>query len=539
MSNPLPRQPWLLPYLDTLANSVTRWGAIGQLWVRLTSSTDASAAAGTSSAQSHDIPVMLFRPIGAGGMGAALLVLDPRPGNAGMRVCKVMAPSGDPDRFSKEIRLLQRIHNPHVVRCFGAAEIILPHEVGSVSPTTTIPAYFMEYVQGGSLRDLLRIHNRQRSRRVPIREAFRMISQIVDATMAIHNEGVIHRDLKPDNILLDISHGRAVRICDLGIAREQPPGSPGSVSTFVGTPGYMAPEIAKGEPPVPATDYFAIGCILFEILIGQPAFAAQILSTTNQDPRSDLLDAIEQSYGAPTRTLVVDLLKKKPADRLHDPIKIHERIESILGSDLKLGTSLWKNDWPPHDRDARQLNEYVGEEKSWFGSGKLNWAGCLIGLHSRRKILSEFSQLIEELRSRLFSMATPLALSGQNSGLTAEMLQVTMDEFLLNLRETSDWLRVRLTEALKSNLSFLAQDREVLFHFDRVVMSLELEGVNHARGGPAESAPSSLSDLVALAGRKLKRVRSCWRICLRINDRVHKSIAACSDQLVAAVARMR
>ncbi|MFO1003046.1 MAG: protein kinase [Planctomycetaceae bacterium] len=548
MTNALSSLPWLVPYLDTHSRSVSRWGALGQLWVRLTAASDdpSPATGNVAEVRSHDVPMMLFRSIGAGGMGVALLVLDPRPGDAGMRVCKVIAPPGDPIRFHEEIRLLRKIQNPHVVRCFGAAEIILPAEVGRVSPSVTLPAYFMEYVQGGSLRDLLKSQHESRSRRVPIREAFRMISQIVDALAAIHREGVIHRDLKPDNVLLDISHGRAVRICDLGIAKQQSSGNLAAPSTVPGTPCYNAPEMVANQPVGPATDYFAIGCMLVEMLTGQRVFTiasvhpyAQPYATTFQNPNEAALDTIESRYGTDTRVLIDDLLQKNPAARLSDPDEIHERIEAILGSDLKIATSYWKNDWPAHNRDAAHLSEYVGDEKSWFGSGKLSWAVCLIGLHSRRRTLSEFSQLIEELRSRLFSIATPLATAELNAGLSVEMLQVTIEEFLLNLQEANEWLRVRLTDSLRKNLSFLSQDTEAFSRFERVVTALQIEGMNHVPAGMVQAAQSTHADLAKFAGTRLHRIRTCWRICLRINDQIHDSIADCSDQLVSAVARMK
>lgn len=539
---------WVIPYLDPRALSVSHWGAAGQLWVRIAPPPpDPADLATHSTLVPHDVPMMFLRSIGRGGMGAVLQVFDTRRSDGGIRVCKVKDPNGDPDRFEEEIRLLQKMQNPHVVRCFGAAEIILPQDISRVAPSVTLPAFFMEYIEGGSLRDLLKSKRGAGSRCVPIREAFRMTGQIVDALDALHRTGVIHRDMKPENVLLDIAHGRAVRICDLGIARQQSPGNLAAPATLSGTPGYNAPEIFAGAPAGPAADYFAVGCMLLEMLTGQQAFTsksahqiARLRMTTDLNPPGHLLDAVERNYGVETRTLIDDLLKKQPADRLCDPAKIRSRIEGILVSNLKLGTSLWQKDWPAYDRDTPHLIEFVGEEKSWFKSGKLSWAGCLIGLHGRRRALSDFGQIIEELCTRLFLIATPLEAAAERSAVpSAEKLKLTIEESQRDIEGVSDWLTVLLNATLRKNLAFLADDKKVLADFDRVVTHLQRQAMRQASVGTDQTQRSSLTELMTTAGRSLDSIRSCWGILLQIKDRVHDNIADCSDQLVAAVARIK
>lgn len=103
----------------------------------------------------------------------------------------------------------------------------------------------------------------------------------------------------------------------------------------------------------------------------------------------------------------------------------------------------------------------------------------------------------------------------------------------------SDWLTVRLNATLRKNLAFLAEDKTALADFDRVVTDLQRQAMRQASGGTDHTKLSTLPELAALAGRSLDSIRGCWGKLLQIKDRVHDNIADCSDQLVAAVARIR
>lgn len=533
---------WLQPYIDIGAGSSQHWGGVGQFWVRIGDSTETSGTKRLRPSQPVDLPVMVLRSIGKGGMGAAILVYDPRPGYEGLRVCKVVQPAAQTSRFQEEVRLLAGVNHENVVRFRAPAKIILPNDVGTSSPTTFLHAFLMDFIPGGSLLDLLRMptsSGASRTKRVPVREALRVTGQVVAGLRALHDVGIIHRDIKPGNILLDISSGRTARLCDLGVAKEVDLAGSGDPSSQAGTFGYMAPEILDLKPAEPAADFFSAGCVLVEMLVGQPTFARTPMSTYSDPPKG--LDKIGKLYGSTTRTLAADLLIKDSRKRLCDPDRIQKRIETILGSDVKTSTKWWVADWPQFDRNARELNEFVAEEKSWFQSGKTLWAGCLIGLHVRRRTLSEFSDLLLDLSNRLYVLGEPLSGVTDTTDATIESIRLTNNEFERSVIQIVAWFDVRFSETLKQSLGFVSDDRHERGKFLAIVDCLRLGSMPF--NPPPESTlsppPQALKDLVQVARQRRETVRKCWRLCLRFHSRMHGLIADCSDQLVAIVAKFK
>ena len=175
---------------------------------------------------------------------------------------KVMLPSVNAsvsaDRFLREIQTAARLQHPHIVPVFdsGSAEGQL--------------FFVMPLIEGESLRARL-----QRERRLGIDEAVRIVREVADALDYAHSQGVVHRDLKPENILM--SRGHAL-LADFGIARvvsaaEQQTAAYTQAGTILGTPSYMSPEAATGEPDAgAASDVYSLGCLLFELLDGEPPF---------------------------------------------------------------------------------------------------------------------------------------------------------------------------------------------------------------------------------------------------------------------------
>ena len=151
-----------------------------------------------------------------------------------------------------EARSVARLTHPHIVPVFEA-DI---HEAR--------PYIVFEFVPGPTLGEFLRA----RRSPVPAREAVSMMIGVLDAVQAAHDAGVVHRDLKPSNILID-ADGRA-RVMDFGIAARSTTCSAekGDPHRIVGTPGYISPEAARGEPPAPAMDIYAAGLVLAEMLNG-------------------------------------------------------------------------------------------------------------------------------------------------------------------------------------------------------------------------------------------------------------------------------
>lgn len=159
-------------------------------------------------------------------------------------------------RFVQERTILLMLRHRNVVRV---------RDLFSVGETLGL---VMDLVSGGSLRDHLREHHT-----VPPGEAARLAAQVAAALAEAHELGVVHRDLKPDNILLQTEAGRLeTRLTDFGVARILNTPSMTTPNAVVGTPHYMSPEAFHSSSPSPATDVYALGVLLYELVTGRPPY---------------------------------------------------------------------------------------------------------------------------------------------------------------------------------------------------------------------------------------------------------------------------
>ncbi len=245
------------------------------------------------------------RELGAGGMATVYLADDLK--HHRKVAIKVMRPELaaviGADRFLVEIRTTANLQHPH----------ILPlHDSGEVNGTVF---YVMPFVEGESLRDRL-----DREQQLPIADALRIVSEVAAALDYAHRHGVIHRDIKPENILL---HDGSALVADFGIALAASRTDGGSRMTetgmSLGTPTYMSPEQAMGERTLDArTDVYALGCVLYESLVGEPPFTgpsaqAIIARVMTESPRS--LTAQRNTVPFHVDAAVGVALAKLPADR--------------------------------------------------------------------------------------------------------------------------------------------------------------------------------------------------------------------------------
>jgi len=212
------------------------------------------------------------RELGSGGMATVYLAEDLRHGR---RVAvKVLHPEVAAllgvDRFLREIQVTAGLQHPHILPLHDSGSFVIgPGE-------TRLPYYVSPVVEGESLRDRL-----VRDQRVPIGEAVRIAAQVATALAYAHGQGVIHRDIKPDNILLH--HGLAL-VADFGIALESRLESDRltTVGLTVGTADYMSPEQASGERDLDGrSDAYSLAVVLFEMLAGATPF-------TGPNPRAVL-----------------------------------------------------------------------------------------------------------------------------------------------------------------------------------------------------------------------------------------------------------
>jgi serine/threonine protein kinase/tetratricopeptide (TPR) repeat protein len=257
----------------------------------------------------------LTREVGHGGMATVYLAQDLKLGRpVAIKVLRrEIAASLGAERFLREIEIAAGLTHPH----------ILPlHDSGEAKG---LLYYVMPFVEGESLRDRL-----VREPQLPLAEALRVTLAVADALTYAHSHGVVHRDVKPENILLS---GDAVLVADFGIARAITAAGGASLTetgVAVGTPSYMSPEQAGGERQIDGrSDVYSLGCVVYEMLAGGPPFtgpsAQAILARHTLDP-VPLLRTIRPELPAAVDHAVGKALAKAPADRFPSAAALSEAL---------------------------------------------------------------------------------------------------------------------------------------------------------------------------------------------------------------------
>ncbi|MBM4184389.1 MAG: hypothetical protein FJ207_09195 [Gemmatimonadetes bacterium] len=282
----------------------------------------------------YDVTALL----GRGGMGEVYRARDPRL-KRDIAIKVLPAAWGlDPERrrrFQREAELLATLNHPNIGVIYGIEE------------SDGVSGLLLELVEGPTLAD--RIHGGP----IPVSQALAIASQIADALDAAHERGIVHRDLKPDNI--KVRDDGTVKILDFGLAKSDlaRPGAAGGASVSLmaptgtetqagavfGTPRYMSPEQVHGRSVDKRADIWAFGCILYEMLVGQPAFggsttAANLAAILTAEPDwrnlpSSVPDAVSR--------LLQRCLEKDPKQRARDIGDVRAQIEDALAPHARRG----------------------------------------------------------------------------------------------------------------------------------------------------------------------------------------------------------
>jgi eukaryotic-like serine/threonine-protein kinase len=249
----------------------------------------------------------LERELGGGGMSRVFVAEETR-----LRrkvVIKVLSPELaqgiSVERFEREIQLAASLQQANIVPVLSAGD------------ANGLPFFAMPYVEGESLRQRLA------QGQLPIPEVVSVLRDVLRALSYAHGRGIVHRDIKPDNVLL--SAGAAV-VTDFGIAKAisaaRTQGDSTALTqtgTSIGTPAYMSPEQAAGDPDIDArADLYALGCMAYELLTGQPPFAGKsaariIAAHITESPRP--IDELRPDVPAALAKIVTHCLAKRPEDR--------------------------------------------------------------------------------------------------------------------------------------------------------------------------------------------------------------------------------
>ncbi|MEY4752373.1 MAG: hypothetical protein RJA44_48, partial [Pseudomonadota bacterium] len=220
------------------------------------------------------------------------------------------------DRFLREARAAGGLSHPHIVTV---------HDVGEIEGR---PYMAMELVDGVPLSDLM-----TRGALLPITDVLEMGVQLAGALDYAHAHGVVHRDIKPGNIL-KLRHGNTIKVTDFGIAHVAEPGGPQTrVGDVLGTPQYMSPEQASGGVIDGRSDLFSVGIVLYQLLTGSRPFEGEsmiavALKITREEPAP--LTKLRPELPASVRRIIERCLAKAPERRYQSGRELAEALAKVL-----------------------------------------------------------------------------------------------------------------------------------------------------------------------------------------------------------------
>jgi serine/threonine protein kinase len=239
--------------------------------------------------------------LGEGGMGRVYRAVDSSGSEAAVKIVKAELARDDTfrRRFDREAKVAQRVNHPHVVPVIETGE------------QDGIPYLVQMFISGGSLEDRIKAEGT-----MPLAETVRICTAVASGLDALHNEGLIHRDVKPANILLD-DQG-VPYIADFGLAKDRDASILTKAGQALGSMDYMAPEQIRGEEVSAQSDVYALGCVMYECLAGKPPFAdrqgMRILWAHLQEEPPDPL-AGRDDVPADVGWALKQALEKEPSER--------------------------------------------------------------------------------------------------------------------------------------------------------------------------------------------------------------------------------
>jgi serine/threonine-protein kinase len=263
----------------------------------------------------------LERELGGGGMSRVFVAEETALGRK--VVIKVLPPETAAqvslERFKREILLAAKLQHPHIVPLLSAGV------------SDGLPYFTMPFVEGESLRVRLARHGE-----LPVNDAIRILREIASALAYAHEHGIVHRDIKPDNVLLS---GGSAMVTDFGVAKALSASSNAelgggtSIGVALGTPAYMAPEQATADPAIDhRADIYAFGVLAYELLTGQPPFAGrtpQNLLAAHVTEAPEAISRRRASLPPALAALVMRCLEKRPADRPQSAGEIVHALDDI------------------------------------------------------------------------------------------------------------------------------------------------------------------------------------------------------------------
>ncbi|HEU5219556.1 MAG TPA: serine/threonine-protein kinase [Gemmatimonadales bacterium] len=271
---------------------------------------------------------LIERELGKGGMATVFLATDVRHDRE--VAIKVLHPelsvSIGAERFEREIKLAAKLQHPNILGLYDSGTV------------DGLLYYVMPFIKGESLRDRL-----DREGQLPIDDAVQIALEVAEALGAAHAAGIVHRDIKPENVLL--SGGHAL-VADFGIARAASEGGAQKLTQTgmaVGTPVYMSPEQSVGDPVGPTADLYSLGCMLYEMLAGEPPFTAKnamALMARHSMEAVPSVRIVRSTVPEEVEDAIFASMAKVPADRPQTAAQFMEMLGLPMGATASRRTAI-------------------------------------------------------------------------------------------------------------------------------------------------------------------------------------------------------
>lgn len=259
------------------------------------------------------------------------------------------------ERFRREVLFGAKLQHPHIVPVLAAGI------------TDGLPYYTMPFIEGESLRARL-----GRSKDLAVDEAARILRDVLNALSYAHEHGVVHRDVKPDNVLLTARHAM---VTDFGVAKAlnaatNASSSLTSVGVVVGTPAYMSPEQAAADQSTDhRTDIYSVGVMAYEMLTGRQPYSArspQAMLAAHAIEKPEPIDKRMSSAPRAVCSLIMRALEKDPADRPQSAAEMLGDLERAM-TNAAIASPRWFGSWSP----------YRSRSTPWFVGGTIAAIGFL------------------------------------------------------------------------------------------------------------------------------------------------------------------
>jgi len=403
------------------------------------------------------------REIGRGGMAVVYLAEDLK--HRRRVALKMLRPEVakaiGPARFLREIEIAAQLSHPHILPLFDSGEALGRADDQVRTQGSHLLYFVMPFVEGDSLRDRL-----TREKQLPVDDALRITREVADALAYAHGLGFIHRDIKPENILLQAGHPM---LADFGIASavEAAAGERLTDPGFaIGTPAYMSPEQSVGDPVDARSDVYSLGCVLYEMLAGEPPFSgatAQAIQARKALDSVPRLRTVREQVPEAVEEAIRRALARVPADRFDSVTEFATALTS-LGPGLA------------HDRSVAVLpflSLSADPENAYFADGITEDVIAQLSKIRSLKVISRTSvmqfkkreQSLREIGARLAAAAIlegSVRRAGDRLRIVAQLIDArtdrhlwseTYDRQVTDIFEIQSDVALRIAAALQAELS--------------------------------------------------------------------------------------